>query len=543
MLRADNPVFNEPIYPYQRHRDQDSSTPQRYPVVIVGAGPTGLIAAIDLAKSGIPVVVLDDNDKVCYGSRAICFAKRSLEILDRLGCGDRCVDKGVIWNKCRIFLREQQIYSFDMLPEPEHKRPAFINLQQYYFELFLVEHLYWLQEQGKPIEIRGKNKVIAADNKSDHVSIRVQTPEGEYLLEAGWLLACDGVNSVIREHLGFGFTGDSFGDYFLITDVVMQADFPSERWFWFDAPFNNGKSALMHKQPDNVWRIDLQLGSDIDCEQEQQPERVRSRLRAMLGKDTEFDLEWISTYHCRSHRMEKFRHHRIFFLGDAAHQIAPFGARGGNSGIQDADNLCWKLKLVIQELAPSSLLDSYSNERVQAAEDNICNSTRSACFITPKSDVSRSFREAVLTLAEHHPFARPLVNCGRLSVPYTYSLSPLSDADNYQQQLPDCSRPGAAAPDAALKDGSWLLENIGNVFVLLAINASAPQLQRIAGITVQILALSASSSLQQRYLEQAPAAYYLIRPDQHICARWLEFDLQALTVALLTATGNQHRIT
>ena len=543
MLRDNNPIFKIPLYPYQRHHDQDSSTPQRYPVVIVGAGPTGLIAAIDLAKSGIPVVVLDENDRVCYGSRAICFAKRSLEILDRLGCGDRCVDKGVIWNKGKIFLREQQIYSFDMLPEPEHKRPAFINLQQYYFERFLVEHLYWLQEQGKPVEIRGKNKVITADNAADHVNMRVQTPEGEYALEAEWLLACDGVNSSIREYLGYEFTGDSSDDYFLITDVVMKADFPSERWFWFEAPFNNGKSVLLHKQPDNVWRIDMQLGSDADCEQEVQPERVRSRLRAMLGKDIEFDLEWVSTYSCRSCQMEEFRHDRIFFLGDAAHQIAPFGARGGNSGIQDADNLCWKLKLVIQDLAPSSLLDSYSYERVQAAEDNVCNSTRSDDFITPKSDVSRSFRDAVLALAEHQPFARPLVNCGRLSTACAYNLSPLSAIDNDQQQLPDCSRPGAVAPDAALVGGGWLLDNIGNGFFLLAINAAAPQLERVAGITIQILALSASSSLQQRYLDQAPAAYYLIRPDQYVCARWLEFDLQAIETALIVATGNQHSIT
>ena len=542
MLRVTNPVFEAPLYPYQHHSDQDSSKPQRHPVVIAGAGPTGLTAAIDLANSGIPVLVLDDNDKVSYGSRAICFAKRSLEIMDRLGCGDRCVDKGVVWNKGRVFLREQEIYNFDMLPEADHKRPAFINLQQYRFEQFLVEHLYWLQEQGHPVEIRGRNKVIAADAAEDHVNIRVQTPEGEYDLEAEWLLACDGVNSTIREHLGHSFTGTSFDDNFLITDVVMEAGFPSERWFWFDAPFNSGKSALLHKQPDNVWRIDMQLGSDADCEQEARPERVLPRLRAMLGEDTKFDLEWVSTYNCRSCRMEEFRHDRIFFLGDAAHQIAPFGARGANSGIQDADNLCWKLKLVIQDLAPPSLLDSYNYERVQAAEDNICNSTRSADFITPKSDASRSFRDAVLALAENHEFARPLVNCGRLSTPCTYSLSPLSDIDSDQQQLPACSRPGAVAPDAALADGSWLLDNIGNGFVLLAINAAAPSLERIAGINIQTLELNASPSLQQRYLEQAPAAYYLIRPDQYICARWLEFDLQALTAALIIATGNQQSV-
>ena len=321
----------------------------------------------------------------------------------------------------------------------------------------------------------------------------------------------------------------------------MTADFPTERWFWFDPPFNRDQSALLHKQPDNVWRIDLQLGANIDKEQEQRPERVLPRLRAMLGAETEFELEWVSIYSFRCSRMQRFRHGRVFFLGDAAHQVSPFGARGANSSIQDVDNLCWKLKLVLQELAPTTLLDSYDHERIQAAEENIRHSTRSTDFITPKSAASRSLRDAVLALAEHHAFARPLVNSGRLSTATTYEQSPLSSTDSDHQHLPACSRPGAAAPDAALADKQWLLDHLGSNFTLLAINADAPKLEldRIAGIKVNSLQLQASPSLQQRYLGSAPAAYYLIRPDQHICARWRAPERSAISAALLTATANQ----
>ena len=204
--------------------------------------------------------------------------------------------------------------------------------------------------------------------------------------------------------------GKVFQDRFLIADVVMKADFPAERWFWFDPPFHPGQSVLLHREADNVWRIDFQLGWDADPELEKLPERVIPRIRAMLGPEREFELEWVSVYTFQCRRMQKFRHGRVLFAGDAAHQVSPFGARGANSGIQDTDNLAWKLKLVLEGLAPDRLLDSYSEERVAAADENLLNSTRSTDFITPKSQVSKDFRNAVLGLTREHPFALSLIH-------------------------------------------------------------------------------------------------------------------------------------
>jgi 3-(3-hydroxy-phenyl)propionate hydroxylase len=314
-------IFEVPLYPYRRSADQDASRPARHPVVIVGAGPVGLAAAIDLALRDIPVVVLDENDKVSWGSRAICFAKRPLEILDRLGCGDAMVEQGVVWNLGKVYFRDRQVFAFNLQAEPGHKRPAFINLQQYYFEKHLVDRALELAARGKPIELRGGSRVTAIHPAADHVGLEIATPDGAYRIEADWLIACDGAASPSRAMMGLDFIGRVFEDNFLIADIVMEDSpaFPVERRFWFDPPFNPGQSALLHKQPDNVWRVDLQLGWNIDKARESKPENVIPRLRAFLGDDAAFELEWVSIYTFQCRRMERFRHGRVLFAGDSAH--------------------------------------------------------------------------------------------------------------------------------------------------------------------------------------------------------------------------------
>ena len=431
-------------FTYRKAPELVTGKPGRYRVAIVGAGPVGLCMAIGLAQHGIETVLLDEDDKASEGSRAICFAKRTLEILDRLGVGQRAVDKGVVWNVGKLFFRDRQLYQFDLLPESGHKRPAFINLQQYYLEGFLVERLL---RTGR-VDLRWRSRVIAATPRAEGVAVTVSTPDGDYALECDYLIAADGSRSAVRAMLGLEAKGQVFRDRFLIADVRMQAPFPTERWFWFDPPFHPNQSVLLHRQADDVWRIDFQLGWDADPEADRRPERVIPRIRAMLGPDHPFELEWVSVYTFRCQRMERFRHGRVFFVGDSAHQVSPFGARGANSGIQDADNLTWKLALVLEGVATDDLLDSYDAERIPAADENILNSTRSTDFITPKSAVSRTFRDATLQLAEKYPFARKLVNSGRLSLPHTYRHSPLDtpDHDSFAGRM----TPGAPALDAPL---------------------------------------------------------------------------------------------
>jgi 3-(3-hydroxy-phenyl)propionate hydroxylase len=310
----------------------------------------------------------------------------------------------------------------------------------------------------------------------------------------------------------------------------MKASFPTERWFWFDPPFNRGQSALLHKQPDDVWRIDLQLGRGVDKEEEKKPERVIPRLKAMLGDAVAFDLEWVSIYTFQCRRMERFRHGRVLFAGDSAHQVSPFGARGANSGLQDTDDLAWRLKLVIGGFAGSDLLDVYDAERVQAADENILNSTRSTDFITPKSHASRVFRDAVLDLSADQAFARPLVNSGRLSLPTVYEK-----AGEDALLGPARTRPGAPAVDAPIADG-WLLSRLGPGFTLLAIDRDAPEGLVIEDVPIDTVSVRTaddpSGALATRYLDGRDGALYLIRPDQHVWARWPAFDEAAVRRAI-----------
>ncbi|MDF1609022.1 FAD-dependent oxidoreductase [Hoeflea sp. YIM 152468] len=531
-------IFEVPLYPYQRSADQDAETPVRHPVVVVGAGPVGLALAVDLAMQDVPVVVIDENDKVSRGSRAICFAKRPLEILDRLGCGDPMVEKGVVWNLGKVYFDERQVFGFNLLPEQGHKRPAFINLQQYYVEQYLVGRLRQLEAEGKPVELRGGNKVINLSQDEAGAELTISTADGPYRLHADWVVACDGAASPVRTMLGLDFTGRVFEDNFLIADVVMEAKFPTERWFWFDPPFNRGQSALLHKQPDNVWRIDFQLGWDIDRDEELKPENIDKRLKAMLGEEISYELEWSSIYTFQCRRMERFHEGRVLFAGDSAHQVSPFGARGANSGLQDTDNLAWKLKLVIDGKAPITLLKSYDAERLQGADENILNSSRSTDFITPKSEISRIFRDAVLDLSERYEATRPMVNSGRLSVPCTYDGSPLNGPDC--ATMPERTRPGSPMVDAPVP-GGWLLDQLGTGFHLLAIDSEGTDTLRVDGIEVRCLDLSTSDDaighLRQRYLGNAAAAVYLVRPDQHVAARWDHYDAAAVKAALRKAIG------
>jgi 3-(3-hydroxy-phenyl)propionate hydroxylase len=514
-----------PVYPF-RPPPELAHGRGSAPLVVVGAGVVGLTVALDLARHGIATTVLDDDDTVSIGSRAICWSKRTLEIYDRLGLGQKLLDKGVTWKVGKVFFGDRLAYEFDLLPEPGHRMPAFVNLQQYHLEEWLVEAC----TASGLVDLRWKNRVEDVTPRPDGVELRVVTPEGAYRLDALWLLACDGARSTVREALGLPFLGKVFRDRFLIADVVIEGfAMPAERRFWFDPPFHPGQSVLLHKQPDSMWRIDFQLGAEADPEAEKDPARVAARIRAMLGPEVPFELEWVSVYTFRCRRLERFRHGRIFFVGDSAHQVSPFGARGGNGGVQDADNLVWKLAAVLGGRAPDSLLDSYDAERIPAADENILHSTRATDFITPRTEAGRAYRDAVLLLAKDHAFARRMVNAGRLSTPHSYRESPLSTPDG--EPWAGGPPPGAPAVDAPLADGSFLLQRLGGAPTLVVFGTTAPALPGVRSLSVPAEGLAA-----ERW-DARPGTTYLLRPDQHVAARFRQPDPARIEAALLRMWG------
>lgn len=548
-------TYTNPVYFYSRSKDQQSDTVNHHKVVIVGGGPAGLSMAIDLAKQGVESVVLDDNNTVSVGSRAICFAKRTLEIMNRYGCAERMVSKGITWKRGKVFFGKEKVYDFDLLPEKHHKLPAFINLQQYYFEEYLVDVIETLPE----VDLRWKNNVQTVDAQTNTNLLIVGTPDGTYQISCDYLIVADGANSSIRAKLGLESKGQVFQDRFLIADVVMKADFPTERWFWFEPPFHPEQSALLHRQADNVWRIDLQLGWDADPEWEKREENIRPRIEAMLGPNKHFNLEWASVYTFQCRKMDNFIHKRVFFVGDAAHQVSPFGARGANGAVQSVENLAWKLSRVINQTASPLLLGTYNDERQCAAEENILNSTRATDFITPKSAVSKVLRNATLDLAKSYPFARPLINSGRLSTPCTYRSSALNtpDKDTFKNTL----IPGSPILDAPVNQHditSWLLDWVGNHFVLMVVEGTEKQdkllaeLAKISDLEVLLISRAQQSAchqgitqltdsqglLHQRY-DLSEGTAYLFRPDQVITARWRQPTIKDIEKAMQRALGHQ----
>jgi len=521
------PVYKEKTY--KKSAELSDAVANKHDFIVVGSGPIGLAAALAMARKGHEVIIVTAFDFVPAGSKGICYSKEALDIFDQLGVGERIVDKGVIWNVGKVFWGESTdpVYQFDMLPVKDQKNPGFVNIQQYYVEDYLVDAL----EQMDNVDIRWGHKVSGIDTREDGATLTITTRDGDYQLDTDYVIACDGSKSTIRGLMGLDFEGRIFEDSFLIADVKFKQNRPSERWFWFDPPFNKGRTALLHKQPDDIWRLDFQLGWEVDREQAIKPENVAPFIKGLLGADIEYEEDWMSIYTFQCRRMAKFVHGRVIFAGDAAHQVSPFGARGANSGLPDIQNLAWKLDMILLGYAPESLLESYNQERTQGADENILNSTRSTDFITPKSEVSTVFRDAVLELAGEHDFARPLVNSGRLSAPTPYHVSALSTPD--EDEFTQGPKPGHVCVDAPITiDGkdAWLLDRLGDGFTVLHFGDYPPQ------SNIKTLVLPKKGLAAERY---GAGTSYLVRPDKIVAARWAEAKPHHIENAYMRAIAKQ----
>ena len=418
------PTYEFKIPPELDGRSRNSS----YPVVVVGAGLAGLTAACDLAQRGIAVLLIDEDDTVGVrgaSSRGICYAQKSLEIFERLGTYSKIEAKGVQWSVGKTLAGNDVVYEFDLRQTMAHQssvQPPFINLQQFYIEWFLVDQI-----QAEPlVDLRWKSKVLAVSQNDEGVNLSIECPAGTYQIQAQWLLDATGNRSPIRD--GFGLkTNPAIGeDRWCISDVRFKHRPPIERWTWVEAPFNENRAVWQHLMADDVWRLDYQMAPDADPEYVGREDVVTKRLQAQFGEDIDFELVWVGPYSYRSHVLEQMRLKRVLFLGDSAHVMSPFGARGGNSAIQDADNVGWKLAQVIKGHAPDRLLDTYHSERHEAASLNVQITNRTMRFLTPQTPIQRLFRDAVIQLARSYPFARALVNTGRLSAPTEYQSGHLN---------------------------------------------------------------------------------------------------------------------
>lgn len=510
------------------------------PVLIVGAGPTGMTAALDLAHYGIPSLILDEDHRLSDGSRALAYHGSSLTVWEKFGAAEPMLKQGVAWSARHTYRGEKKLYVQDFGQPAPGFMPRYINLPQADVERHLLEKI----EANPLIDLRWDNKVIGFSQAADFARLDVETPQGTLSLSALYILACDGARSTMRKLLNIDFPGRTFNDYFLIADIKADLDFPHEPRFFFDHSTNPGKTVLIHPQPEGIWRIDWQIGAGANTMLETAPEKMDRRIHALIG-DTPYETVWLSAYRFHQRLLERFQHGRVFFAGDAAHLVAPFGARGMNSAIQDVENLVWKLAFVLKGLAPASLLETYHSERWAAQTENQRVTITTMRFMAPNTAFLRFRRNLILWLSGFYKPARKWVDSGKMSIPYTYTGVPLISPDISGETWGGALILGAKPPDVPLTvtrggqvEPTFLRRLFGSGFVALYFADKTASAQEFSTKLMETPpkfplkfypvtskqndspeAILDSDGSLSKSLSSQPGTLYLFRPDGHLALR------------------------
>ena len=526
-------------------------------VVIVGAGPAGMVTALELARHGVASVVLASDLQFSQGSRAIVFTRRSMEILQQVGVAHRISENGLPWRCGNSIYRGQKVFRMETPLDPDDRFFPMINIQQQYLE----EYLHDACAAHSLIEVRWGNKLVKAEQLAGNVTAHVDTSAGPYQLETEWLVAADGGRSEIRSAMNLKLEGASFESIFVIADIRIDLPFPTERLAYFDPDWNRGNTILMHKEPHGIWRVDYQLPPGETPEDALRPESLQRRIDAqlkMIGfEGTPWEMDWSSVYSARTLTLPDYVHDRIVFTGDAAHLLPIFGVRGANTAFQDAQSLGWHLAYVLKGIAPEKLMANHSQERVGAAREIISEAGKSTRFMAPPSPGFRLLRDAVLSLSLTEEFVRPLYHW-RTSRPHEYAHSALNSMSDDNAQFTGGPALGAPPQNVQLKSDDFLLDHLGGGFdlVYVAQDQSIPpellkavELAKSKGLPLKLLAITnvdvaikgADKTLfdpqqrfQLRYALPLGGAY-LFRPDQHVCGRWLQVDATRLLSSLQLA--------
>lgn len=523
--------------------------PLPLPVVVAGNGPVGQTVALLLARHGIPVVLLDGRPgRDAEGSKAICQQRDVLDVWASAGV-PQVAEEGLTWTRARTFYRTHELFSVE-LPDPgASPLPPFVNISQTCTEQLLDARI----AREPLVDVRWGHTVEDRQDHPDRVTVRCSTPRGVVDVEGSYLVACGGARgSTLRHALEVTFPGRTFEDAFLICDI--RADLPgweTERRFYFDPEWNPGRQVLIHPCPGSVFRIDWQVDPTFELEAARRDGSLDARVRQVVGPGVDYEVVWSSVYRFHARLASRFRSGRALLAGDMAHLVSPFGARGLNSGVGDADNLAWKLAAVLRGWADDSLLDTYEVERMAAARENLEVTTATMDFLVPHTDEARHARHTLLTAAVTDEGARARVDSGRLAEPFWYVDSPLTTPDPERpwpgrppRGAAPAPVPGIVLPDARLevedaagtgldaapttRHGLRMRDVVRGRVSLLVDSAGAAEeaarvLERVlpAGVpraAVDLTTLPGARPVMDG-LDWQVGDWWLVRPDAHTAAR------------------------
>lgn len=536
--------YDYKVYPFSTPSEMTSAG-LHHKVAIIGAGPVGLTTALLLAKAGVPSVVIESEAQVSHGSRACAATRRSLEILQQAGAYEPFVENGLDWNSGRSYFRGIEVFQMEIPDSADDRFAPVINNPQQYWEEYLVD----CAEKSDLINLRWQTKYLGLEENGDVVRARLDTPEGDYTLQADWLIACDGGRSVIRKELGLRMEGEAYDGKFVIVDVkAPEFDFPTERRCYFDPEWNPGNSILLHRQPYDLWRLDYRLPKGETEETALEPDQIAARvndLMAMVGKVVDWELDWATVYSANTKTLTDFREGRVLFAGDAAHLLPIFGIRGANTGFQDAENLAWKLAMVIKGEAGIGLIDSYSTERVLAAREICEEAGKSTRMMDPPSNGHDMVRSAILSFSLSDPFCAELMHW-RTSRPHEYLESALNAVGDDNEKILGGIPNGAVARNVKLGPDDFLFDYFRFGYHLLVFGGGSGPVdvnQLATRNMVRVISVDGGatgadvdvSSISPSFVttyDLPKGGLYLLRPDMHVCGRWETHSLAQVDTVL-----------
>ena len=503
------------LFFFMKHSVESHDTDR---VVVVGAGPVGLATALELARQGVNTTILERNHgPICNGSRAIVVDNCSLDMFQRLGAAE-IFDRGLKPKGRETYLASDKLFEANFPQCEKDRLPLFVNLQQYETERILREVA---QKTLGAVNILWGHEVDAVDQCVNSVTLSVKSVDGPKTLKSPYVVACDGASSSMRKLLNLSFPGFTDDSSFAIVDVKAPLDSDPIHRFTFNPVSGQGQTQLIVPQPDGVWRLDWQLFRGEDPKRKMLPDSVASMVKSTIGESVPFEVVWSSCYRFHQRALERFKHDRVFFAGDAAHLVAPFGARGMNSGLRDGRNLAWKIARVVKGESSSALLETYNTERVSSSRQNQDVTTETMRFISPENVERQRIRDEILRRSNSCLESRGKVNSGKMSVPESYKGSPLNFGTHRLV--------GEKAPDIDVDgNGGMLRRFVGDGFTIMHFDSSGDVMTSHEG------EIALSSGVRMA-LDVKDGDRVIIRPDGYIGAVCADRELAC---ALGTVNGD-----